>query len=379
MVNKVSRSIERRDKWHFLRLGARWDRSVVPIYEAAARGRCVPLLKTLLTSHCRNECAYCAFRAGRKCPRSMWEPRKLAEITKNLWEEGKIMGLFLSSSVFKDSDFVTERQLETVHALRNMGYIGYIHLRLMPDVSQHYIREAIELADRIGVNLEAPNKEVFSELCPDKGGFEETVLKRLEWIVREVRRAKTEMPGPTFGFAKAGVDTQMIVGAADDNDWQHLQTTEWLYKKLGLKRIYYSGFEPVPKTPLERQAACPPSREYRLYQSSFLIRDYGFTADSFAKVVDDEGFLPNIDPKLAMAKMNPDFFPVDLNTATYYEIVRIPQVGPVTARKIIEARKSVKIRYVANLERVIGANLTRRVSQYVELKDKRLTDFSKSK
>ncbi len=308
-----------------------------------------------------------------------WEPRKLAEITKNLWEEGKIMGFFLSSSVFKDSDFVTERQLETVRALRNTGYTGYVHLRLMPDVGQHYIREVIELADRVGVNLEAPNKEVFSELCPDKGGFEESVLKRLEWIVREVRGAKTETTKPKFGFAGAGVDTQMIVGAAEDNDWQHIQTTEWLYKKLGLKRVYYSGFEPVPKTPLERRSACPPSREYRLYQSSFLIRDYGFTADSFAQIVDDKGFLPNVDPKLAFAKMNPDLFPIDLNTATYHEIVQIPQIGPVAAKKIIEARKSIKIRYAANLERVIGANLTRRVGPYVELKDKRLTNFSKSK
>ena len=289
------------------------------------------------------------------------------------------MGLFLSSSVFKDSDFITEKQLETVRALRSMAYTGYVHLRLMPDVSQHYIHEAIELADRVGVNLEAPNKDVFSELCPDKGGFEETVLKRLEWIVREVRRAKTETTKPKFGSAKAGVDTQMIVGAADDNDWQHLQTTEWLYKKLDLKRVYYSGFEPIPKTPLERQAACPTSREYRLYQSSFLIRDYGFTADSFAQIVNDEGFLPNIDPKLALAEMNPDLFPIDLNTATYYEIVRIPHMGPVTAKKIIETRKNIKIRYVANLERIIGANLTRRISQYVELMDKRLTDFSKSK
>ncbi|MFQ5999793.1 MAG: helix-hairpin-helix domain-containing protein, partial [Candidatus Bathyarchaeia archaeon] len=280
-------------------------------------------------------------------------------------------------SVFKDSDFITEKQLETVRTLRNMGYTGYIHLRLMPDVSQHYIREAIELADRVGVNLEAPNKEVFSELCPDKGGFQETVLKRLEWIVREARRAKTEMAKPKFGFAKAGVDTQMIVGAADDNDWQYLQTTEWLYKKLGLKRVYYSGFEPISKTPLERQAACPPSREYRLYQSSFLIRDYGFEANSFAQIVDDDGFLPNVDPKLALAKMNSGTFPVDLNTATYYEILRIPQIGPVTARKIIEARKNVKIRYVSNLERIIGANLARRVSSYVELKDKRLTEFAR--
>ena len=374
-VNEVSRTIKRTDKWHFLRLGARWDRSVVPIYEAAARGKCVPLLKTLLTSHCRNECAYCAFRAGRKGPRMMWEPRKLAEITKSLWGEGKILGLFLSSSVSKDSDFITEKQLETVRILRSMGYTGYVHLRLMPGVSQHYIREAVELADRVGVNLEAPNKNVFSELCPDKGGFEEAVLKRLEWIVREVRRAKIETTKPKFGFARAGVDTQMIVGATDDNDWQHLQTTERLYKKFGLKRVYYSGFEPVPKTPLERQSACSPSREYRLYQSSFLIRDYGFTVDSFAQIVDDQGFLPNVDPKLALAKMNSDLFPIDLNTATYNEILRIPQIGPITAKKIIEARKNIKIRYVANLERIIGANLTRRVSQYVELKDVRLTDF----
>ncbi|MGQ9461174.1 MAG: helix-hairpin-helix domain-containing protein [Candidatus Bathyarchaeaceae archaeon] len=373
----MSKTIKKTGKWHFLRLGARWDRSVVPIYEAAARGKCVPLLKTLLTSHCRNECSYCAFRAGRKCPRITWEPRRLAEITMSLWKEGKIMGLFLSSSVFKDSDFITEKQLETVRILRDTGYTGYIHLRLMPDVGQHYIREAVELAERVGVNLEAPNKEIFSELCPDKGGFEETVLKRLEWIVREVRRAKTEETKPKFGFAKAGVDTQMILGAAGDNDWQHVQTTEWLYKKLGLKRVYYSGFEPIPKTPLERQSACPPSREYRLYQSSFLIRDYGFTADSFAQIVDDKGFLPNVDPKLALAEMNPDLFPIDLNTATYYEILRIPQIGPIAAKRIIEARKNVKIRYVPDLERIIGANLTRRVSQYVELKDKRLTDFLK--
>jgi len=305
----------------------------------------------------------------------MWEPRKLAGITKRLWEERKIMGLFLGSSVSKDSDFVTERQLETVRTLRDMRYTGYIHLRLMPDVDRHYIREAIEVADRVGVNLEAPNKEVFSELCPDKGGFEESVRKRLEWIAAEVRRAKAEKTKPKFGFAKAGVDTQMIVGAVDDNDWQHLQTTEWLYGKLGLKRVYYSGFEPVPKTPLERQAACPPSREYRLYQSSFLIRDYGFSLDSFAQVVDDEGFLPNVDPKLAFAKMNPDLFPIDLNSASYHEILRIPQIGPMTAKRIIEGRKNMKIRHVADLEQIIGANLTRRVSRYIELKDKKLTDF----
>jgi predicted DNA-binding helix-hairpin-helix protein len=306
----------------------------------------------------------------------VWEPKKLAQATMHLWKEGKIRGLFLSSSVSKDPDQTTEKQLDVIRALRNMGYLGYVHLRIMPGVSQYFIREAVELADRTGINLEAPNKQVFDELCPDKGGFKEAVLKRLEWIVDETKRARREAAESKFGFGKAGVDTQLIVGAVDDNDWQHLQVTEWLYRKQGLKRVYFSGFEPIQRTPLERRVACPPYREYRLYQSSFLIRDYGFEVDSFAQVVDDEGFLPNIDPKLALARLNSDMFPIDLNNATYYEIVRIPHIGPITAKKIIEARKNVKIRYVADLERVVGANMARSVNQYVDLKDRKLTEFS---
>lgn len=372
---QVSKSTRRRDKWHFLRLGTSWDRSVVPIYESAARGKCVPLLKTLLTSHCKNECAYCTFRAGRQCPRTMWEPKKLAELTIQLWRERKIAGLFLSSSVSKDPDYVTEIQLEVLRVLRNNGYSGYIHLRIMPGVSLHYIREAVELADRVGVNLEAPNKDAFSELCPDKGAFKEAVIKRLTWITNEVQRAKQITPKPKFGFAKAGVDTQMIVGATDDNDWQFLQVTEWLYKKQGLKRVYYSGFEPIVQTPLEKRRACSPWREYRLYQCSFLIRDYEFKTDHLAQIVNDEGFLFNTDPKLAFAKANPDMFPIDLNAASYREIVRIPNIGPVTAKRIMRAREKMQIRYSADLEKIIGAKLCRRVSRYIELKDKKLTDF----
>lgn len=351
----------------------------MPIYEAAARGKCVPLLKTLLSSHCKNECAYCAFRAGRNCPRIMWEPQKLAQITMHLWKERKINGLFLSSSVFKDPDHITERQIEVLRILRRIGFTGYIHLRLMPGTSFHFVREAVELADRVGVNLEAPNKDVFDELCPDKGGFKESILKRLTWIVDEVKRAKRRANGARFGFARSGVDTQMIVGAVDDNDWQYLQVTEWLYKRQGLKRVYYSGFEPVSQTPLERHAACPPSREYRLYQCSFLIRDYGFKTDAFTHVVNDEGFLPNTDPKLAFVRANLDVFPIDLNTATYHEIMQIPHIGPTRAKRIMETRKNHKICYSHDLERTIGPNLTRRISQYVALEDRRITDFLKGK
>jgi len=375
----VSRVKRQRDKWHLLQLGADWDRTAVPIYEAAARGKCVPLLKTLFSSQCRNECAYCHFRAGRKCQRMTWETRKLADVTMHLWRERKICGLFLSSSISRDPDDVTELQLEVLRTLRAIGYTGYIHLRLMPGVSHHYIKEAVELADRVGVNLEAPNKDVFDELCPNKGGFKEAVLKRLTWIVDEVQQTKRETADLKFGYGRAGVDTQMIVGAVDDNDWQYLQVTEWLYKRQSLKRVYYSSFEPIAQTPLEKRKACPPSREHRLYQSSFLIRDYGFKADSLAPIVDDEGFLPNADPKLALAKANIDVFPIDLNTATYFEMVQIPRVGPLTARKILQARNSLKIRCSADLERIVGTSLTRKISRYVDLKDKRLTDFLKGK
>jgi len=307
----------------------------------------------------------------------MWEPNKLAEVTLHLWKEHKIMGLFLSSSVFKDPDYITEKQLQVLRALRKSGYTGYVHLRIMPGVSRSYLHEAIELSDRVGVNLEAPDKGIYDEICPDKGGFEEAVLKRLEWIVDETKKARSEEYKPKFGHGRAGVDTQMIVGAVADDDWQYLQMTERLYKKLNLKRVYYSGFEPLPKTPLEGHAACSPSREYRLYQSSFLLRDYGFSVDNFSSILDDQGFLSNLDPKLAFAKTNPDIFPINLNTATYYEIVKIPHIGPITAKKIIRSRENIKIRCVADLEWVIGANFARRVSPYVELKDKRLTEFLK--
>jgi len=304
-----------------------------------------------------------------------WKTEKLASVTMHLWRERKICGLFLSSSVSRDPDDVTEQQLEVLRTLRSMGYTGYVHLRLMPGVSYHFVKEAVELSDRVGVNLEAPNKDVFDELCPNKGGFKEAILKRLTWIVDEVQQLKRKAAGSKFGYGRAGVDTQLIVGAVDDNDWQHLQVTEWLYLRHGLKRVYYSGFEPIAQTPLEKQEACPSSREHRLYQCSFLLKDYGLKADSFASIVDDAGFLPNTDPKLALAKANNEIFPIDLNTATYFELMYIPRVGPVTAKRIIHAREKFNIKCSVDLERIVGANLTRKISRYVGLKDKKLTDF----
>lgn len=306
-----------------------------------------------------------------------WEPEKLAEITMHLWKEGKIRGLFLTSSIHGDPDTVTERQLETLRLLRNMGYTGYIHLRLMPGINRSFISEAIELADRVGINFEAPSRDIFHELCPDKGSFKEDIIKRFEWIVNEAQKTRKEKEKPKFGFAKAGVDTQMIVGATEDNDVQYVYVTEWLYKNYGLKRVYYSGFEPVAQTPLEKQKPCAPSREYRLYQASFLLRDYGFQADEITQIANDNGFLPNIDPKQELAKKHPEIFPIDLNNASYKEIVRIPLIGPVTAKRIINQRKNMKIKYFSHLEQILGANLAKKVAPYVELKDKSLNNFLK--
>ncbi|MDH5771255.1 MAG: radical SAM protein [Candidatus Bathyarchaeota archaeon] len=360
-------------KWRYLSLGARWDRCVVPIYEAAAGGKVVPLLKTLLTSYCKNDCKYCAMRAHGMFPRSVWDPDKLARVTMHLWQKGEIKGLFLSSSIFKDPDYTVEKELEAVRALRGMGYTAYIHLRVMPGTSRYLIKEAVRLADRVGVNIEAPNKDVFSEICPDKGGFENAVLKRLEWIACESRDVKNE--NVNYGFAKSGVDTQVIVGAVDDNDWQFLKITEQLYRKLGLRRVYFSGFEPIQGSPLGSRKPCSPSREYRLYQSSFLIRDYGFKIEDFKEIVDDEGFLPNVDPKITFARANPDLFPIDLNSASQHEMMLIPNIGPTLSGKILKARNDMKISYLKNLEKILGANLARRVAAYVHLKDKKLSRF----
>jgi predicted DNA-binding helix-hairpin-helix protein len=284
---------------------------------------------------------------------------------------GVIKGLFLSSAVWKDPDSTVEKELESIQCLRELGYTGYVHLRLMPGMSRYLIKETVKLADRIGVNLEAPTSEIFSEICPDKGDFKTDVLKRLEWICKEARKVSRR---EEWGHSKAGVDTQVVVGAVSDTDEQYLRLTDWLYRKLGLRRVYYSGFEPIPGTPLEKQKPCSPSREYRLYQASFLLRDYGFRLSDLLSIL-KEGYLPNIDPKLAFAKKNPDLFPIDLNEAEKLDLMKVPGIGPVTATKIIKAREKVKIRYFSDLEKIVGKSLAKRIMPFVKLQEKRLTEF----
>jgi len=350
-------------KWRLISL-CRWDRASAPIYEASSRGGGIPLLKTLLTNHCVNECRYCGVRAG-SLGGERWRPDKLALVAYTLWKDGLIKGVFLSSAMEGDPDDVVERELMVVEELRSMGYTGYVHLRLMPGVSRSLIREAIKLVDRVGVNLEAPRSDIFSEICPDKGDFEQDVFRRLEWMVEEARR----------GGLRCGVDTQFVVGAVEDDDLSYLKMVEDLYRDLGLRRVYFSGFEPVPGTPLEKRPPCRPSREYRLYQASFLIRDYGFTSNQLSEILDDNGMLPNMDPKLAYARRHRELFPVNLNECSYMELLKVPHVGPSTAKKIIAYRSRRSFKTFRDVEQAVGRRVARLIARYVEPSRRGLEKF----
>jgi len=355
-------------KWKVLVLASKWDRCYVPLYEASAGGRRVRLLKTLMTNSCRNECLYCPFRCLSAREKRAWRPDKLARIAVRLWREGVIEGVFLSSSIPRDPDSSVELELETARALRSMGFTGYLHLRLMPGVSRHLVTEAAELADRIGVNLEAPTADIFEEICPDKGSFREDVLKRMEWAKEEAGRLAGERGSRPYGACRAGLDTQMVVGAVDDSDLDFLTTAEWLFKRLGLRRVYFSPFEPVRGTPLEGREPCPRKRVLRLYQASFLLRDYGVSAAELGELVGLDGRLPDEDPKVALAELQADRFPLDPNSASFWELVRVPGIGPEAARRIVALRaRGLEIRDITGLARVLGLKRALRAAKYLDL------------
>jgi len=285
----------------------------------------------------------------------------------------------LSSSIPGDPDRAVEFELEAVRALRALGFEGYVHLRLMPGTSRHLVAEAAELADRIGVNLEAPAGELFDEICPDKGSFQADILKRLIWAKEEADKLVQLQTEMCYGACRAGIDTQMIVGAVEDSDLDFLLTTEWLYKRLGLRRVYFSPFEPVPGTPLEKHPACPRRRVLRLYQASFLIRDYGVRANELGELVGPDSRLPDKDPKVALAELQADRFPLDPNEAGFWELVRVPGIGPRAARRILAERASGReIRSLADLARLIGLRKALRAAKYLDLAGPGLRTYASS-
>jgi predicted DNA-binding helix-hairpin-helix protein len=305
-------------------------------------GKRIALLKTLLTSACERDCRYCAFRQGRDFRRVSFSPDELARLVMQMHRQGLVEGIFLSSGVAGGGPRVQDRLIATAEILRRRyDFQDYIHLKIMPGAERDQVVAAMRLADRVSVNLEAPNAERLAQLSPHKV-FQEELLQRLRWI-EEVRRGA---PGRWPSSC-----TQFVVGATDESDAEILTTTGLLYQQLNLARAYFSRFSPVPDTPLENRPPTSPLRERRLYQSSFLLRDYGFDAEELP--FDTAGNLPlRTDPKLALASQCLVHAPVELNTADRRDLLRVPGIGPKSADKLLRERRRGRLRELSDLRKL---------------------------
>lgn len=310
-----------------------------------ADGRCVSLLKIMLTNYCMFDCAYCINRQSNDIPRVGFTPKELAELTIEFYRRNYIEGLFLSSGIVRSADHTMEKMIRVVKILRQeYNFNGYIHMKAIPGASNELIREAGLLVDRMSVNLEIPTERNLKLLAPDKD--HQTIYQPMRHIqqnllenIEDRKKIKS-----TPKFVPAGQSTQVIIGATDETDNQILQLTAKLYKRPSMKRVYYSGFIPVnsydKRLPVLQEV--PRVRENRLYQADWLLRFYDFSVD---EIVNDEhpDLDLTVDPKLSWAIRNPQFFPVDINRDSYQKILRVPGIGVKSAKLIVMARRHRKL------------------------------------
>ena len=304
-------------------------------------GRCVSLLKVLLTNHCIYDCAYCVSRSSNDIKRAAFTVEEVVDLTINFYRRNYIEGLFLSSGIFKNADTTMERLVRVAKKLRlEENFNGYIHLKSIPGASDELMQEAALYADRLSINLEIPTESGLKLLAPEKN--RQDMLNPMKYIQNGIAQYKDEKKifRKTPKFAPAGQSTQMIVGATNENDLQIIKVADHFYKNFSLKRVYYSGYVPVleDKRLPSLATEVPMLRENRLYQSDWLMRFYGFKAE---EILDPNmPFLDlEVDPKLSWALRNLDQFPVNLQTADYQMILRIPGIGVKTAQKIVNARR----------------------------------------
>lgn len=330
------------------------------IYPAALPdGRTVRLFKVLLTNACERDCAYCANRAGRDSRRTTLTPDELAAVFDELVRRDMATGLFLSSAVSGSVASAMERMIAAVEIVRRKyQFRGYVHLKVLPGAERAAVERATQLAQRVSVNLEAPNAERLARLSTTKD-FEQDLLQRMRWA-REVMLEQ--------GTARAGQTTQFVVGAAGESDREIIATTSRLYRELRLARAYFSAFQPVPGTPLEGLPPTSAIREHRLYQCDFMLRSYGFGHEEI--VYDSLGNLPlDADPKLVWARHHPEWFPVDINRADREALLRVPGIGPRSAGRILLARRHGTLRDLESLRR-LGV-LVQRAAPFVLLGGRR--------
>ncbi len=293
-------------------------------------GRRSLLLKVLQSNKCENDCRYCGNRCGREVKRVEFAPRELANLFFKYFEEGYVEGLFLSSGISSGESM--DKILETVSLVRKGGFRGYIHTKILPGASRDQVKYAAQLSTRLSINVEAPSKSRLGELSSQKD-FGSDILRRMRWIQEEERKGKV----------RGGQTTQFIVGAANESDQEILKMVNWLYKEMRVNRSYFSAFRPIERTPLERHPRTPSLREHRLYQADFLLRKYGF---KFRDLIfeDDDNLSQREDPKFRYAMENKDIFPIDLRGANFKELILVPGIGPRTAKRIMEERKSREIK-----------------------------------
>jgi len=322
-------------------------------------GKCVSLFKTLYTNACPHECRYCSNAQG--CRRGSktfsYSPEELAKITVSLYRGNRIEGLFLSSGIGKDENSTMEDMIETVRLLRwSHRFQGYVHLKILPGSSKEHVREAMELADRVSINLEAPSKSRMSELCPSKD-YVRDILARQKYV-RDLSR-KVDLP--------AGQTTQMVVGAAEESDREIFDRLHFEYDVMNLRRVYFSAFTPVAGTAFEDKEEEPRWREHRLYQVDWLYRIYKLDKREILTVFDDDGFLRNKDPKITIAT---EFFdsPIDPNVASFKELIRVPGIGPKSAKRIALLRRDRKIERMRDLA-ALGV-VTRRAGPFLKIDGK---------
>lgn len=309
-------------------------------------GRCVSLLKILLTNHCIFDCAYCVSRKSNDIERAAFTVEEVVELTMNFYRRNFIEGLFLSSGIFKNADFTMERLLRVVKKLRlEERFNGYIHLKTIPGASDELIREAGMYADRMSINLEMPTESGLKLLAPDKS--HQDVIKPLGYVQNQIIQFKEErkLIKSVPKFVPAGQSTQMVIGATPETDKDIMHTADTFYRTFSLKRVYYSGYVPISNdNRLPLLGSQPPLiRENRLYQTDWLMRFYGFHVNELLNDANPHLDI-DIDPKLSWALRNMQHFPVDINVAAYKVILRVPGIGVGSAKKIVQARKFGKLR-----------------------------------
>ena len=349
-------------------------------------GRCISLLKVLMTNICAYDCTYCLNRRSNDTPRATFRPQELADLTISFYRRNYIEGLFLSSAVFGSPDITCERMLETLHILRNEYHFnGYIHVKAIPGADETLLQRLGLLADRMSVNLELPTGEGLQKLAPQK--TQKAILKPMRqiqsgivdyrltagksaflerssgnrylshsifdtrkqisasaadlgWISSSSARSLPEKER-SAPFVPAGQSTQMIIGATKENDYQLLSTSQLLYQQYDLKRVFYSAYIPVNEDSAlpSRETKPPLLREHRLYQADWLLRFYGFQAD---ELLDEAhpNFHAQLDPKCDWALRHMELFPVEINTAEYADLLRVPGIGPKSAMRIVKSRRS---------------------------------------